>query len=341
MNYKNPNLEDYKGIIKWAVIIIIAAVLVFNSFYTINEQEAAVVTTFGIASASTESGLHFKIPFVQQVTKVDTTIKGFPIGYDAHTNNTIEDESLMITSDFNFVNVDFYVEYRVTDPVKALYASENYEAVLKTIAQSSIRAEIGSYPVDSVITTGKSEIQSKLPEDVKRLFPRTLDTGIKHGTVTVMVKSEGYEVTTYRVDGEYTDGRHPESVSFTASLDEDLKRRDFTINALVYNEATGVTDLFGGTDDLENKIIRCVGVAEERFGEDALRILRAIRFSAQLGFDIEEDTYTAAVKLGANLAKVSAERIKAELDKTLMSDNPGHICLLKTMGLDKVILPDL
>ena len=107
MNYKNPNLEDYKGIIKWAVIIIIAAVLVFNSFYTINEQEAAVVTTFGIASASTESGLHFKIPFVQQVTKVDTTIKGFPIGYDAHTNNTIEDESLMITSDFNFVNVTF------------------------------------------------------------------------------------------------------------------------------------------------------------------------------------------------------------------------------------------
>ena len=194
---------------------------------------------------------------------------------------------------------------------------------------------LGKLPKDWDVTT------SALPEDVKRLFPRTVDTGIKHGTVTVMVKSEGYEVTTYRVDGEYTDGRHPESVSFTASLDEDLKRRDFTINALVYNEATGVTDLFGGTDDLENKIIRCVGVAEERFGEDALRILRAIRFSAQLGFDIEEDTYTAAVKLGANLAKVSAERIKAELDKTLMSDNPGHICLLKTMGLDKVILPEL
>ena len=152
MNSNYPNLDNYKGLIKWAVIIILAAVLVFNSFYTINEQEAAVVTTFGIASASTESGLHFKIPFVQQVTKVDTTIKGFPIGYDAYTNNTIEDESLMITSDFNFVNVDFYVEYRVTDPVKALYASENYEAVLKTIAQSSIRAEIGSYPVDSVIT---------------------------------------------------------------------------------------------------------------------------------------------------------------------------------------------
>ena len=194
---------------------------------------------------------------------------------------------------------------------------------------------LGKLPKDWDVTT------SALPEDVKRLFPRTVDTGIKHGTVTVMVKSEGYEVTTYRVDGEYTDGRHPESVSFTACLDEDLKRRDFTINALVYNEATGVTDLFGGTKDLENGIIRCVGVAEERFGEDALRILRAVRFSAQLGFDIEKDTYTAAVKLGKNLAKVSAERIKAELDKTLVSDNPGHICLLKSMGLDKVILPEL
>ena len=184
MNYKNPNLEDYKGIIKWAVIIIIAAVLVFNSFYTINEQEAAVVTTFGIASASTESGLHFKIPFVQQVTKVDTTIKGFPIGYDAHTNNTIEDESLMITSDFNFVNVDFYVEYRVTDPVKALYASENYEAVLKTIAQSSIRAEIGSYPVDSVITTGKSEIQANIKDKITRHLEQH-DIGITLINITI------------------------------------------------------------------------------------------------------------------------------------------------------------
>lgn len=193
---------------------------------------------------------------------------------------------------------------------------------------------LGKLPKDWDVTT------SALPEDVKRLFPRTVDTGIKHGTVTVMVKSEGYEVTTYRVDGEYTDGRHPESVSFTASLDEDLRRRDFTINALVYNETSGVTDLFGGIKDLENRIIRCVGVAEERFGEDALRILRAVRFSAQLGFDIEDNTYKAAVSLRGNLAKVSAERIKAELDKTLISDNPGHICLLNTMGLDRVILPE-
>ncbi len=184
MRSNYPNLDEYKGLIKWAVIIVIAAILVFNSFYTINEQEAAVVTTFGIASSTTESGLHFKIPFVQQVTKVDTTIKGFPIGYDAHTNNAIEDESLMITSDFNFVNVDFYVEYRVTDPVKALYASENYEAVLKTIAQSSIRAEIGSYPVDSVITTGKSEIQANIKEKITQVLDRH-DIGINLINITI------------------------------------------------------------------------------------------------------------------------------------------------------------
>ena len=184
MRSNYPNLDEYKGLIKWAVIIVIAAILVFNSFYTINEQEAAVVTTFGIASSTTESGLHFKIPFVQQVTKVDTTIKGFPIGYDAHTNNAIEDESLMITSDFNFVNVDFYVEYRVTDPVKALYASENYEAVLKTIAQSSIRAEIGSYPVDSVITTGKSEIQANIKEKITQILDRH-DIGINLINITI------------------------------------------------------------------------------------------------------------------------------------------------------------
>ena len=194
---------------------------------------------------------------------------------------------------------------------------------------------LGKLPKDWDVTT------SALPLDVKRLFPRTVDTGIKHGTVTVLVKNEGYEVTTYRVDGKYTDGRHPENVSFTASLDEDLKRRDFTINALVYNEESGIKDLFGGIEDLDNKIIRCVGIPEERFDEDALRILRAVRFSAQLGFDIEEKTYLAAKKLKDKLALVSAERIKTEIDKTLMSVNPGHINLLTAMGLDKVIFPEL
>lgn len=176
--------DNAKSLIKWAVIIVVIGLLAFNSVYTINEQEAAVVTTFGIASPSTESGLHFKIPFIQQVTKVDTTIKGFPIGYDILSGSSIEDESLMITSDFNFVNVDFYVEYRVTDPVKALYASENYESILKTIAQSSIRAEIGSYDVDSVITTGKAEIQASIKDKITNHL-ETHDIGIQLINLTI------------------------------------------------------------------------------------------------------------------------------------------------------------
>jgi len=180
----NGKLKVSPGLIKAAIVLAILVLLGLNSFYTINEQEAAVVTTFGVASATTDSGLHFKIPFVQKVQKVDTTIKGFPIGYDAQTNKAIEDESLMITSDFNFVNVDFYIEYRVTDPVKALYASENYEAILKTIAQSSIRAEIGSFPVDSVITTGKSEIQSNIREKITRHLENH-DIGITLINITI------------------------------------------------------------------------------------------------------------------------------------------------------------
>ena len=164
----NVNLKVSPGLIKGVIFVAIIVILALNSFYTINEQEAAVVTTFGVASATTDSGLHFKIPFVQKVQKVDTTIKGFAMGYDPQTNSTVEDESLMITSDYNFVNVDFYIEYQVTDPVKALYASQNYEAVLKNIAQSVIRAEIGSYPVDSVITTGKGEIQQNIREKITR-----------------------------------------------------------------------------------------------------------------------------------------------------------------------------
>ena len=140
---------------------------------------------------------------------------------------------------------------------------------------------LGRTPDDWDITT------SAKPEDVKALFHWTLDTGIQHGTVTVMLEREGFEVTTYRVDGKYEDGRHPKEVSFTASLTEDLKRRDFTINAMAYNEEIGLVDIFNGLEDLRNGIIRCVGNPEKRFGEDALRMLRAIRFSAQLGYVIE------------------------------------------------------
>ena len=194
---------------------------------------------------------------------------------------------------------------------------------------------LGRVPADWDITT------SALPRDVKRLFRRTVDTGIQHGTVTVMFKMKGYEVTTYRIDGHYSDGRHPDSVTFAASLEEDLKRRDFTINAMAYNSAVGLVDIFGGKDDLEAGIVRAVGVAEERFNEDALRIMRAFRFAAQLGFVIDDETRKAASKLAENLRMVSAERIRIELTKLADSPHPELIGEMYRAGITKYFLPEL
>ncbi len=192
-------------------------------------------------------------------------------------------------------------------------------------------AIMGRIPHDWDITT------SAKPSQVKALFRRTIDTGIQHGTVTIMMGSTGYEVTTYRIDGNYSDGRHPEQVTFTKNLVEDLKRRDFTINAMAYNDRAGVVDEFDGTGDLEHKIIRCVGVATERFTEDALRILRAIRFSAQLDFIIAGDTADAIKALAANLKKISRERIQTELDKLITSNHPDRIKLVQAYGLAQYI----
>lgn len=189
-------------------------------------------------------------------------------------------------------------------------------------------------PGDWDITT------SALPEQVKELFHRTVDTGIQHGTVTVMMGKEGFEVTTYRVDGEYHDGRHPDAVTFTRSLEEDLKRRDFTINAMAYHPGHGLVDLFGGMEDINGKIIRCVGDPVERFTEDALRMLRAVRFSAQLGFTVEENTKAALARMSGNLEHVSAERIQTELVKLLVSDHPEKIRDAYELGITKVILPE-
>ena len=193
---------------------------------------------------------------------------------------------------------------------------------------------LGRTPQDWDITT------SAKPEQVKELFRHTIDTGIQHGTVTVMLEHEGFEVTTYRIDGEYEDARHPKEVLFTASLLEDLKRRDFTINAMAYNEQEGLVDAFDGIGDLERGIIRCVGRARERFSEDALRMLRAIRFAAQLGFEIEKETRAAICLLAPNIAKVSAERIQVELVKLLVSDHPELIRVAYETGLTKVFLPE-
>ena len=168
---------------------------------------------------------------------------------------------------------------------------------------------LGREPNDWDITT------SAKPAQVKNLFRHTIDTGIQHGTVTVLLEHEGFEVTTYRIDGEYEDSRHPKEVLFTASLEEDLKRRDFTINAFAYNDRSGMVDMFDGIGDLDKKRIRCVGKAVERFEEDALRMLRAVRFSAQLGFSIAEQTKEAIMELAPTLQRISAERIQAELVK--------------------------
>jgi membrane protease subunit HflK len=162
----NFNLDQKrtKTIVTTVVVGIIIAILALNCTYTVKEQEQAVLLTFGNATTVSEPGLHFKFPFIQKVRKVDTTIKGFAIGYDIYTNESNEDESLMITSDYNFINVDFFVEYQVSDPIKALYASENPTEILRNISQSCIRTVIGSTPVDSVLTTGKSEIQAQIKE---------------------------------------------------------------------------------------------------------------------------------------------------------------------------------
>jgi len=189
-------------------------------------------------------------------------------------------------------------------------------------------------PDDWDITT------SATPEQAKSLFARTIDTGIQHGTITVLIGKETYEVTTYRIDGEYEDSRHPKEVIFTSNLLEDLKRRDFTINAMAYNDRSGIVDAFGGMQDLENKIIRCVGNPKERFSEDALRMMRAVRFSGQLGYEIEQATAEAVKELAPTLSKISAERICTELIKLMVSDHSEYLEKAYELGMTKVIMPE-
>lgn len=193
---------------------------------------------------------------------------------------------------------------------------------------------LGRTPGDWDITT------SAKPEEVKEIFGKTVDTGLQHGTVTIIKNRKGYEVTTYRIDGEYRDGRHPDFVEFTSSLLEDLKRRDFTINAMAYSHETGIVDAFDGMGDLEKKVIRCVGCPRDRLTEDALRILRAIRFAAQLGFSIEGETYGAIREIAPNLKNVSKERIQVELTKLLTSAHPEKIAMVEDTGISPYVTGD-
>ena len=196
-------------------------------------------------------------------------------------------------------------------------------------------------PFDYDITT------DALPDEMKEIFSgfRTVETGIKHGTLTVLVDGEPYEVTTYRVDGEYEDHRHPKEVSFTDSLAGDLARRDFTMNAICYSERDGFVDMFSGIEDIKNKIIRAVGDPARRFEEDALRILRAIRFSAVLGFEIEENTRKWAIAKAPLLSAVSPERIYTEFKKLVGADHAYGVIekypeILGEFFLKDITLPD-
>lgn len=195
-------------------------------------------------------------------------------------------------------------------------------------------AVLGRQPMDWDITTSAS------PLEIKEIFSYTIDTGIEHGTVTVMMDHQPFEVTTYRIDGKYEDHRRPNEVQFTKCLKEDLLRRDFTINAMAYNDRKGLVDMYHGMEDLEKKMIRCVGVAKERFDEDALRILRALRFQAQLGFEIEQKTQEAIREQAKFLQNISAERIQVELDKLLVSDHPEVLVNAYRLGVTKIILPE-
>ncbi len=215
--------------------------------------------------------------------------------------------------------------------------------IIQTLEAAGYEAyAVGGCVRDSVLGNCDWDITtSALPEQVKELFHRTtIDTGIEHGTVTVMMDKEGFEVTTYRIDG-YWIIPHPEQVGFTGELKEDLRRRDFTINAMAYNDRCGMVDAFGGIEDLKHGVIRCVGVAGERFEEDALRILRAVRFAAQLGFEIEKETADAARAL-AGESEGYQRRANSDRAGEAAGATSWRCCeLLMELGITRVVLPGI
>ncbi|TQQ85716.1 CCA tRNA nucleotidyltransferase [Peptacetobacter hominis] len=220
--------------------------------------------------------------------------------------NTMEKVNILDISDIK-IDIPKDVEYIIEE-----FEKNGFEAFA---VGGCIRDSIlGRIPNDWDITTDAP------PDKIASIFEKTVDTGIEHGTVTVIIDRKCYEVTTYRIDGEYSDGRHPDSVEFSKNIEDDLKRRDFTINAMAYNYKRGLVDISGGIEDLNKGIIRCVGNPYKRFEEDALRMMRAIRFSAQLGFEIETDTKDAIKKLSSSIECISKERINTEFVKLIMSD---------------------
>ena len=216
---------------------------------------------------------------------------------------------------------------------------EKIKFVLRTLTQNGYEAYIvGGCVRDSLLEIIPSDYDvttSAKPQEIIGLFDKTVPTGIKHGTVTVIIENEPIEVTTFRTEGEYKDSRHPQNVKFVTDLSEDLSRRDFTVNAMAYNETAGLVDLFGGLGDLENKILRAVGDSDKRFSEDALRILRLFRFASQLEFTPEEKTLNSALELQKGLKNISKERIFSEIVKTVNGKNPKAILpLINSGGLE-------
>jgi len=216
--------------------------------------------------------------------------------------------------------------------------------ILKTLGGNGYEAyAVGGCIRDSILGTEPKDwdiATNAIPKEVKALFEKTVDTGLKHGTVTVVTDYDTFEITTFRIDGRYEDGRHPCQVEFTNRLEDDLRRRDFTMNALAWNKKRGIVDPFGGMQDIGAGLIRAVGEPEERFREDALRMLRAVRFSARLGFEIESSTLRAIRENAALLRNVSSERIRDELNGILTAGDPMKLTLLRESGMMKLLLPE-
>ncbi|GAB6168718.1 HD domain-containing protein [Clostridium carnis] len=223
---------------------------------------------------------------------------------------------------------------------------KDVQFIIDTFYENGYKAYmVGGCVRDSILNTSPTDYDiatSALPEDTIKLLKKTVPTGLQHGTITVIINNVSYEVTTFRSDGDYKDNRRPDSVKFVSSIKDDLSRRDFTINALAYNNYDGLIDYFDGIADISKKILTCVGNPNERFKEDALRMLRAIRFSCQLGFNISDDTYDA-IKYNYSLVKnISSERIRDELCKILVSNEPTKgLQLLADTGILQIILPDI
>lgn len=237
-------------------------------------------------------------------------------------------------------NIDKIMQNSLSDNALLMLKTLNDNGFESFAVGGCVRdALLGITPKDEDVTTNAT------PEEVINLFEglgyNVVPTGLQHGTVTVMVGKEGFEITTYRSDGDYSDGRHPDSVKFETDITKDLERRDLTINAFAWSPRDGFIDKFNGLSDLENKKIRAVGDANKRIEEDALRMMRAIRFSAKYGYEIEDSLWEAIKNHSSDITKVSKERIRDELCKTLMTDNPTFVKKFYETGLLKHISPEL